>query len=78
MTTLNLKKNIHKAIDKIEDAGLLQAVYVILEKQLGQAEYELTEAQKKELDIRIANLKSGSSSTHSWADVKKTLAKRGK
>jgi hypothetical protein len=46
MTTLNLKKNIHKAIDKIEDAGLLQAVYTILEKQLDQSEYSLTGLQK--------------------------------
>lgn len=77
MTTNNLKKNIHKAIDKIEDAGLLQAVYIILEKQIeATPEYELTTAQKKELDKRLADHKAGRTKTYSWEEVKKSLANR--
>ncbi len=79
MSPASLRKNIHQAIDKIEDAGLLQAVYTILEKQIELSpEYELTEAQKKEIDQRIANHKSGKSKTYSWDEVKRSLQKRKK
>ncbi len=74
MTTVNLKKNIHKAVDKIEDLGLLQAVFTILEKQIENTpEYELTALQKKELDKRMANHKAGRSKAYSWEEVKKSL-----
>lgn len=77
MTTVHLKKNIHKAVDKIEDAGLLQAVYTILEKQMeATSEYELTTAQKKELDKRLAAHKAGRSKSYSWAEAKRTLLKK--
>lgn len=77
MTTVHLKKNIHKAVDKIDDASLLQAVYTILEKQMEAAsEYELTAAQKKELDKRLANHKSGRSKSYSWTEAKKSLLKK--
>jgi putative addiction module component (TIGR02574 family) len=77
MTTVKLKKNIHKVVEKIDDAGLLQAVYTILEKQMEvTADYELTAAQKKELDKRIVSHKNGKSKSHSWAEVKKDLLKK--
>jgi putative addiction module component (TIGR02574 family) len=79
MTTVNLKKNIHKAVDKIDDAELLQAVYTILEREIGNLEeYELTAAQKKELDRRLANHKSGKSKSYSWEEVKASLLNRKK
>ena len=79
MTTINLKKNIHKAIDKIEDQSLLLAVYTILEKQIEtNEEYELTPAQKKELDRRLANHKSGKSKSYTWEAVKKSLLSQKK
>lgn len=77
MTTVSLKKNIHKAVDKIDDTGLLQAVYTILEKQIAvSSDYALTAAQKKELDKRFANHKSGKTKSYAWADVKKSLLKK--
>jgi putative addiction module component (TIGR02574 family) len=79
MTTVNLKKNIHKAVDKIDDPELLRAVYTILEREIENAEqYELTPAQKKELDRRLANHKSGKSKSYSWEEVKGSLLNRDK
>ncbi len=79
MTTLRLKNNIHKAIDKIEDENLLKAVYTILEKQMEtNGEYDLTPAQQKELDRRLANHQSGKSKTYSWEEVKASLLNRKK
>lgn len=74
MTTLRLKNNIHKAVDKIGDENLLKAVYTILEKQIEtEDEYSLTLAQQKELSRRLANHQSGKSKTHSWEEVKASL-----
>jgi len=79
MTTLKLKKNIHKAIDQIEDESLLRAFYTILEKQIDASdEYELTTAQKKELDRRLARHRSGKSKSYSWQEVKASLLSRKK
>lgn len=77
MTTTILKKKLTKAISEIDDAGLLQAVYTILEKQLGsQSEYELTSSQKKELDRRVADHKAGRTKSYPWEEVKKNLLNR--
>ncbi len=77
MTAINLKKNIHKAVDKIEDTDLLQAVYVILEKEIGNSTpYNLTPPQKKELDKRLADHKAGKSKSYTWSEVKKSLSKK--
>ena len=79
MTTINLKKNIHKAVDKINDTDLLHAVYTILEREIENTEeYELTPPQKKELDRRLANHKSGKSKSYSWEEVKTNLLNRKK
>ena len=77
MTTTILKKKLTKAINEIDDAGLLEAVYTILEKQLASPpEYELTKAQKRELDRRLAGHKAGSTKSSPWDDVKKSLLNR--
>ena len=77
MTTTILKKKLTKAINEIDDAGLLQAVYTILEKQLeSQPEYALTSTQKKELDRRMANYKAGRTKSYPWEEVKKNLLNR--
>ena len=79
MTTLKLKNNIHKVIDKIEDENLLKAVYTILEKQVELTdEYDLTPAQQKELKRRLTNHQSGKSKTYSWEEVKASLLNRRK
>jgi hypothetical protein len=51
MKTSLLKKQLHLAIDRIDDESLLEAVYVILNKS--SYEYQLTAEQEKELYKRL-------------------------
>ncbi|MBI2730851.1 MAG: addiction module protein [Sphingobacteriales bacterium] len=79
MTTTLLKKKLTKAINEIEDEQFLKALDTIVSsKQEDEMIYELSAAQKKELDKRLANYKAGKTKTYSWEEVKATLLKRKK
>jgi len=79
MKTSEIKKNIHEAVDKIEDTSLLHAFYTILEKQIeSEVGHPLSNAQEKELVKRLANHKNGARKTYTWNEVKKRLAKRAR
>ena len=53
MTTIELKSNLHKIVDKIDNEQLLQTIYDFLKlsenSQEGQIWKSLTEEQKKEV-----------------------------
>ena len=53
MGTIELKTNLHKIVDRIEDERLLQAIYSFLQvrenSEEGQMWKSLTEEQKKEV-----------------------------
>jgi hypothetical protein len=51
MKTADLKKELHLAIDRINDQRLLEAVYVILTKSAN--DHVLTAEQEKELHKRL-------------------------
>lgn len=70
MRVSSLKKELHLAIDAITDESLLNAVYVILNKS--NLDYELTAAQKKELEMRLAKDEKGESPDIPW---KKSIKK---
>lgn len=77
MTTTILKRKLAKAINEIDDAQFLQALHTIVtSKNEEDVIYELTAAQKKELDRRQANHLSGKSKSFSWSEVKKAALKR--
>jgi Putative addiction module component len=77
MTTTLLKKKLTKAINEIEDEQFLKALDTIVSsKQEDEMIYELSAAQKKELDKRKANHLSGKSPSYSWAQVKKAALKK--
>lgn len=57
MKTSTLRKEIHLAIDRIDDEKLLEAVYVILNKS--NHDYNLTFEQEKELYIRVEKHEKG-------------------
>jgi hypothetical protein len=57
MKTSALKKEIHLAIDRIDDETLLEAVYVILNKSTH--DYQLTFEQEKELYGRVERHEKG-------------------
>jgi hypothetical protein len=73
MTRTALKKELHQAIDHIEDEQFLNAIYTILSNKLNEFEYVLTKEQELELDRRIAAHKSGESKSYSWAEAKKLI-----
>lgn len=77
MTTSLLKKKLTKAIDNIDDADFLQALHTIVSSKTEET-FELTVAQKKELDKRMADHKAGRSKSSSWDEVKKSLLSRKK
>jgi hypothetical protein len=53
MSTVELKSNLHKIVDRIEDERLLRAIYSFLEKrensEEGQMWAQLTDEQKNEV-----------------------------
>jgi len=77
MTTLLIKKKLTKAINEIDDPGFLQALHTIVNsKKEEEALYQLSAAQKKELDRREALHKSGAGKSYTWTAVKKSLLKK--
>jgi putative addiction module component (TIGR02574 family) len=77
MKTSALKKEIYQAIDNIKDNEILEAVYTILKRTVVYEEEatELTTAQKKELDKRLADHKAGKLKYYTIDEVKKAVFK---
>lgn len=77
MTTTLIKKKLAKAINEIDDPDFLEALHTIVNsKKDEESAYQLSTAQKKELDSRQTRHKSGQSKSYSWAEVKKSLLKK--
>ena len=86
MNTLELKSNLYNLIDKTKDIDILQAIKVLLEKQLKSVDemeyneeladdYELTEEHKKILDQRLESYKKNPENLVSWNKVKEIKKK---
>ena len=77
MKTSTLKKEIYQAIDNTKDNEILEAVYTILKRTVVDEEEatELTTAQKKELDKRLADHKAGKLKYYTIDEVKKAVFK---
>ena len=77
MTTILIKKKLTKAINEIDDSEFLVALHTIVNSKKEEEKiYQLSSAQKKELDRRQARHKSGESKSYTWATVKKLLLKK--
>ncbi len=74
MKSEKLKKEIHQAIDVVNDDEILYAVYTILKKN-AEEDHELTSSQKKELDKRLADHKTGKLKYYTIDEVKKSVRK---
>lgn len=74
MKSEKLKKEIHQAIDVVNDNEILQVVYTIL-KKCSEEDIELTEVQKKELDKRLADHKKGKLKYYTIEEVKRSVKK---
>jgi putative addiction module component (TIGR02574 family) len=76
MKTATLKKEIYHAIDNTKDNEILEAVYTILKRTVVEEEAtELTAAQKKDLDKRLADHKAGKLKYYTIDEVRKAVFK---
>lgn len=80
MTTADLKSDILRIVQEIEDKQVLEEIYDILqgialaEKQ----DSEISESHKQILDERLAELNSSTEKGSSWAELKaKMVSRRG-
>lgn len=75
MTTKALKKEITKAIDTIEDANFLQAIYTIINNHRPLYDFELSDEDKQILMEQEAEYKSGKAITYTKEQVRKMVLK---
>lgn len=77
MTKTTLKKNIHKAIDNIDDTILLEAVYTLLSRASNyDSDYEWTAEDLKIVEDRKAKYLSGKTKAMSLEELNKRVKKR--
>jgi hypothetical protein len=75
MTRTTLKKNIHKAVDSINDDTLLQAVYTLLSR-VSDDDYEWTKEDIRIAEERRASYLSGKAKMYTLAEVNKMIKKK--
>ena len=71
MKAIAIKKEMHHAIDVIEDKDFLKAIYVLLNEKSKEYDYELTDEDKKELDDLKKQNKAGKLKSVSLAQIRK-------
>ena len=69
MSTIEIKKSIHDYIN-IADEEFLKAIYALMQYDKSKDGFKLTSVQKKTLDQRKFNHKSGKSKSYTWEEVK--------
>ena len=79
MKTTLLKKEIHQAIDTVNDSEILKAVYTILKKSSEEkSDSLLTEEQKAELDKTLTDHKAGKLKYYTFNQAKKIIFSKSK
>lgn len=73
MTSLALKKQIHKAIDLTSDESILEAAYTILNKTNNS--FEISDADLKLIESRKKLFLKGELSSVSLKDIRKKASK---
>jgi hypothetical protein len=75
MTKTNLKKKIVDCVEIIDDEKILEAVYTLLNGQVSNNDYELSEDDLKIIESRRKSVLKGEEITYTVAQVKKKLLK---
>jgi len=78
MKAIAIKKEMHHAIDVIEDKDFLKAVYVILNEKSKEYDYNLSDDDKKELDKLEKQNKAGKLKSVTLAQIRKEAYSRVK
>ncbi len=74
MTTTTIKKNISKALEDIEDAKFLKAIYDIITTKSSEPDsFELSDEQKAILDESEKEYHQGKGKNYTWNEVKKII-----
>ena len=71
MKAIAIKKEMHHAIDIIEDKDFLKAIYVLLNDKSKEYDYDLTDEDKAELDDLKKQNKAGKLKSVSLAQIRK-------
>ena len=75
MNTPELRNELHKKIDLLDDSSLKKALNVIQEFILNQEDHTLTEAQKQIIDQRLSEYKKNPQNVLSWEESRQLLKK---
>ncbi len=78
MTLAQSKLNLVQKVLQTEDKRILKAIKLIFDKEEGDNDFELSPAQKKELDKRLADHKNGKLKYYTIDEVKKVVFKTAK
>jgi hypothetical protein len=76
MTANTLRKELHKAIDNIDDPSFLKAVFTIVNEK--KFEHDLSPDQWQEVEEVQKLHKSGKGKNYSWEEVKKHAQSKAK
>jgi hypothetical protein len=76
MKATAIKKEMHHAIDVIDDTDFLKAIYVLLNEKSKEYEYELSDEEKEELNNLRKQHKSGKSKSYTLAEVREKALSR--
>lgn len=76
MKAIPIKKQLHEAIDLIEDDMFLKAINTILQQKSGEYHFELNEEEKSELARRKKQHLSGKSKNTTFEEIKKHAVSR--
>ncbi len=78
MTTITLKKQLHKAIDETPDSVFLEAIYLLFKQYNGKniLDYELSAKDKAVLDEQKRMHNEGKTKSYSVAEVRKRAIAR--
>ena len=77
MTINNIKTELHQRIDAMDNDKVLEAVYTLLENSKNEAEdYELSDADLKELEKREADYLSGNNKGSSLDEFKAMIKEK--
>jgi hypothetical protein len=76
MTKTALKKELHKAIDNIDDDTLLEAIYTILNSRANSYSFELSDEDLRIVEERRTLYEAGKLKTTTLAGFKKKVKKK--
>ncbi|MEO9803278.1 MAG: addiction module protein [Reichenbachiella sp.] len=73
MSRVDLRDEIHQYIDKADDR-ILQLIYGMMQADLSEEDYELSEAHKQVLDERLTAHKSNPQTGSNWKEAKERIS----